>query len=287
MKGYDAETYGERWADIYDEWYDDAGEVEATVAFLREVAGAPDVGGPIVELGIGTGRLALGLAAAGYDIRGIDASAAMVDHLRAKPGGAAIPVTIGDMKAVPIPPRATDGSRTRIEPDASLERDAVIEPGPVRGEENEHGTGERCRGVFVATNTFFGLSTDADQRACLSRVVEVLEPGGWFVLAAFVPAADVRNGRGSDVGVRNIDADRVVLTADVYDAATQTMSGQFIDISGAGITLRPFHIRYLFPDQLDALANQVGLTLVERWEDWARAPFTPDSLAHVSVYRRA
>jgi hypothetical protein len=143
----------------------------------------------------------------------------------------------------------------------------------------------RCRGAFVAYNTFFNLATEDAQRRCLERVGTVLAPGGWFACAQFVPDERVASGRASDVGVRSITTDRVVLTADRYDAGTQTITGQYIDISAAGIVLRPVHIRYLFPAQLDALASAAGLELTERWSDWSRAPFGPDSTMSVSVYR--
>lgn len=262
MEGYDASTYGERWADVYDDWYADLDDTDACVAFLADLAGDPATAGTLVELGIGTGRLALPLHALGYDVRGIDASEAMIAGLRAKPGGADIAVTLGDMAEVVVPVATT-------EPAAD---------GSERG---------RCAGVFVAYNTFFNLSTEAAQRRCLERVAGVLAPGGWFACAQFVPDERTASGRASDVGVRSITTDRVVLTADRYDAASQTITGQFIDITAAGIALRPVHIRYLFPDQLDEMAADAGLERTERWADWARTPFDDDAPLHVSVYRRA
>lgn len=254
MEGYHASTYGDRWAEVYDDWYGDDEQIGPTVAFLADLAGDPATAGALIELGIGTGRIALPLAALGYDVRGIDASAAMVDRLRAKPGGDAIPVVIGDMGDVPVPPR--DSPTTRV------------------------------GGVFVAYNTFFGLASEAAQRACLARIASLLDDRGWFVTAAFVPADALRHGSGRDVGVRTIEADRVVLTADVHDAPAQTISGQYIEISAAGIALRPFHLRYLYPAQLDELAAHAGLRLLHRWATWARDPFDDDSAGHVSVYGR-
>jgi SAM-dependent methyltransferase len=255
MKGYDESTYGERWADVYDDWYDDPAEVQDTVRFLAELAGER-TNRPLVELGIGTGRLALPLAALGYDVRGIDASEAMVARLRAKAGGTEIPVTVGDMRVVGVPPSPRDQ-----QPE------------------------ETCGGVFVAYNTFFGLTSEEAQRQCLEHVARTLEPGGWFVVAAFVPDERVADGKGSHVGVRSIDADRVVLSADRYDAADQTIEGQYVDITSAGIVLRPIHIRYLFPAQLDELAAAAGLTLEHRYANWRRDPFDEHSEQHVSLYR--
>lgn len=264
MEGYDAATYGDRWADVYDDWYHDLDDTEACVAFLAALAGEPAGAGTIVELGIGTGRLALPLRARGYDVRGIDASAAMVDQLRAKPGGTEVPVTLGDMAEVVVPTDPTiDGG----------DGDRVGRDDP------------RCRGVFVAYNTFFNLATEDAQRRCLERIAAVLEPGGWFACAQFVPDDRVADGRASAVGVRSLTTDRVVLTADRYDAESQTITGQYIDISADGIALRPVHIRYLFPAQLDELAAGAGLELVGRWADWSGTPFDDGAPMHVSVYR--
>jgi len=256
VKGYDESTYGERWADVYDDWYDDPTEVDETVAFLAELASQAPIMGPIVELGIGTGRLALPLAALGHDVRGIDASTAMVDLMRAKPGGDRIAVTIGDMSELAVPPAASDGVAATT-----------------------------CRGVFVAYNTFFNLTTVEAQRRCLDRIAAALEPDGWFVAAAFVPHERVAEGRGSNVSVRSIDIDRVVLSADIYNSHDQTITGQYVDITSGGIVLRPVHIRYLYPEQLDELAMAAGLTLEHRYANWRREPFDEHSDAHVSVYR--
>src|SRR4249919_2686482 len=91
MAEYEAGTYGDRIADDYDEIYAGRSDADAAADFLAELAGT----GPALELGIGTGRVALPLAARGVEVHGIDASAAMVERLRAKPGGEAIPVTFG------------------------------------------------------------------------------------------------------------------------------------------------------------------------------------------------
>ena len=98
MKGYEAHTYGDRIAGVYDELYGTLFDVDATVSLLAELAG----GGPALELAIGTGRIALPLADRGVDVTGIDTSEAMVAELRAKPGGDDIPVAMGDFADVDI-----------------------------------------------------------------------------------------------------------------------------------------------------------------------------------------
>src|SRR2546428_838658 len=99
MDGYGPETYGERWATIYDDWVTTVrSDADAPAAFLASRAGA----GPALELAIGTGRVALPLEARGVEVHGVDASEAMVAKLRKKPGGADIPVTMGDFGDVPV-----------------------------------------------------------------------------------------------------------------------------------------------------------------------------------------
>jgi SAM-dependent methyltransferase len=92
----DPSTYGDRIADVYDDWYGDATDVEGTVATVARF------GSRVLELGIGTGRLALPMIEAGLEVHGVDASPAMVERLRAKPGGADIPVILGDFADVAV-----------------------------------------------------------------------------------------------------------------------------------------------------------------------------------------
>jgi SAM-dependent methyltransferase len=243
MEGYDAATYGDRFADVYDEWYDDPAATEETVRALVARAGA---GASVLELGVGTGRLALPLAAAGLAVTGLDASQAMLDRLAAKPGGAAVTTVVGDM-AGPLPDGPFDL-------------------------------------VVIARNTFFNLTTEAAQRACLAEVARVLAPTGRLLVEAFVPTDE--DGPTSSVEVRSITADRVLLFVDRHDPASGEAWSSFVDISPAGITLRPCHVRYLRPAALDALAASAGLVLDDRTEDWSGANFDDDSPHHVSSYRK-
>ncbi|HEU5153083.1 MAG TPA: class I SAM-dependent methyltransferase [Iamia sp.] len=249
MEGYDAATYGDRFADVYDDWYDDPPATDATVAALvaRARAAAGDRTPAVLELGVGTGRLALPLAAAGLAVTGVDASTAMLDRLAGKPGGHAVTAVVGDM-AGPLPDGPFDL-------------------------------------VVVARNTFFNLTTEAAQRACLTDVARVLAPGGRLVVEAFVPTDD--DAPTSSVEVRTITADRVLLFVDRHDPATGEAWSSFVDISADGIRLRPCHVRYLRPADLDALAERCGLVLDERVEGWDGAAFDDDSPHHVSAYRRA
>jgi ubiquinone/menaquinone biosynthesis C-methylase UbiE len=90
-------SFGEATAEVYDE-HSTGSDPVATVAFLERLAG----GGPVLELAIGTGRIASLLAARGIMVDGIDFSPAMVAKLRAKPGGEQLAVTIGDFAEVRV-----------------------------------------------------------------------------------------------------------------------------------------------------------------------------------------
>lgn len=250
MEGYDASTYGDRYADVYDEWYADVTDVAACTTHLAALVERLG-GGPVLELGVGSGRLALPLAELGLEVHGIDASSAMLDRLQAKPGGAGIHVTLGDMAelALPAPPAFTV--------------------------------------VFVAFNTFFNLTSAAAQQRCLTRVADLLAPGGAFVLEAFVPSDDLGPGAEAAVAPRRITADEVVLTVSQVDRGAQTITGQHVHLRESGIRLRPWHLRYATPDQLDEAAEAAGLQLVERAAGWGQQPFTASSGVHVSTYRRS
>src|SRR5437868_12041266 len=207
MEGYDASTYGDRIADVYDEWYDEAAflETEAAVAALAELAGD----GRALELAIGTGRVALPLAERGVEVHGVDASRAMVDKLREKPGGGAIPVTIGDFADVGV-----DG---------------------------------RYALVYVVFNTLFALESQEDQVRCFQNVAAHLEPGGVFVVEAFVPEPDKYQGL---VNVSKLDAHGAQLDLHVVDRAEQRSQSQHIVLTPEGTRFYPVSIRWAYPAEL-------------------------------------
>ncbi len=245
MQGYGPDSYGEGFADVYDDWYGDLPGLQATVERVTELAGA----GPVLELGCGTGRLLLPLAEAGLPVVGLDASAAMLARLRAKPGGAELAVHQGDM---------ADFDLHHLGPFAV---------------------------VFVAFNSLFNLPTAAQQAQCFRTVAAHLAPGGRFALECFVPG-DAPSGTRDAVELHTLTADRVVLRVSRQDPTTQTVTGQHVDITEAGIRLRPWHLHYASPAELDGHALAAGLTLESRTADWRGTPFTDDSAAHVSVFRR-
>jgi SAM-dependent methyltransferase len=240
---YSPSTYGDRIAAVYDAWFSVPADTDEAVAFLADAAG----GGPVLELGIGTGRLALPLKARGVEVHGIDSSEAMVAKLQEKPGGTDVPVTVGDFADVPVP-----------------------------------GT---FRLVFVAFNTLFGLLTQDDQVRCFQAVAGHLTEDGVFVVQAFVPDL-TRFDRGQRIQTEVVGTDSLVIGADEHDAVHQRVRSVHVVLTEDGTRLYPVRIRYAYPSELDLMARLAGLRLRDRWEDWNRTPFTPASGSHVSVYGR-
>lgn len=248
MQGYGPATYGDAFADVYDDWYADAGNPDAAVAAIAPVAGD----GPVLELGAGSGRIAVPLAAGGLDVWGLDASEAMLDRLTARPGGDRVHVVLGDM----------------TEPAAAL--------GPGH---------PKFAVVFAAFNTFFLLATEDAQRQCLSSVSTLLRPDGRLLLETYVPA-DPPTDAETVLEPRRVELDRVVFTMSTHLPMEQTVHGQHVELRESGIKLRPWVLRYATPEQLDAMATDAGLVLVDRWSDWSGQPFDHTSNVHVSVYGR-
>lgn len=257
MDGFGPSTYGDAFADIYDTWYGDLPGREDTVGTVARLAR----GGPVLELGCGTGRLALPLAARGVVVHGLDSSRAMLEQLAAKldtaraqqsaqPHATADPVVIthqadmADFDLVGTPPFSV---------------------------------------VFLAFNSLFNLPAEADQVGCLAAAARHLTPGGRLALECVVPG-DAPNRVKDALELHSIGVDRVVLRVSRQDPATQTVSGQHVELTEQGVRLRPWYLRYVTPAQLDALAATAGFELEERWADWAGTPFDGDALTHVSVY---
>jgi SAM-dependent methyltransferase len=249
VRGYDAASYGDAFADVYDDWYAEISDVAATVRLLAALTPA---GADVLELGVGTGRLAIPLAAAlaaqGSRVDGLDASAAMLDRLAANDRAGAVRPMLGEM-----------GSG--------------LPPGP-------YGL------VFVAYNTFFALPTAAQQAQCFGAVAARLGPGAAFVIESFVPGDEATDRQGT-VTVRAMSAGQVVLSVSRANPVEQTMEGQYIDLTEAGgVRLRPWSIRWSTPAELDAMAASAGLVLAGRWESFAGERYDSDSPRQVSAYAR-
>jgi SAM-dependent methyltransferase len=243
---HDPAEYGERAAETYDSLYPAyplSGSTEATADFLAELA----VGGSALELGIGTGRVALPLAQRGVPVTGVDSSPAMVEKLRAKPGGEDIPVIMGDFNTVDL-------------------------RGPYHL-------------VFVAFNTFFSLLTQEDQVNCFQRVFTALEPGGRFVIEAFVPDLS-RFDRGQRTAATLVESNTVMIDATLHHAVEQRVDSNHIVITEQGTQMIPVRLRYAWPSELDLMARIAGFSLEARFGSWTRASFNDDSAFHISVWRK-
>lgn len=236
------ETFGKLNADDYDALHD-PGTTDASVALLSELI----AGRKTLELAIGTGRIALPLAARGIEMHGIEGSPDMVAKLRAKPGGDVIPVEIGDMA------------------------DCAIEG--------------KFGFAFLVFNTLFNLTSQADQVRCFRNVADHLEPGGQFLIETFVPDMS-RFTKGQSLRTMRLGFQSAWLEAAMHDPVAQRIEFQRIRITEQGTRLVPLVMRYAWPAEIDLMAKIAGLRLVSRWGDWHRAPFTADSAMHVSLYQK-
>jgi SAM-dependent methyltransferase len=224
--------------------YDDhrRGDEEDAAAFL---AGFADEGSAL-EFAIGTGRIALPLAAKGVQVDGIELSPHMVEQLHAKPEGRNINVVIGDMC------RATTHRHYPL--------------------------------VYLVFNTIFHLLTADDQIRCFENATRHLTPGGHFVVEAALPHAWISPDRSDYVHTEYVGSDTVVLDVARYDPVTQLLEENHVRFTTQGITMRPIVCRLITPGEMDLMARMAGMRLIHRFADWRRAAFDSNSKAHVSVY---
>ena len=242
MNNYSGSTYGEHIAEVYDLWYTEFDQ--STISTLVELS----KGGRALELGIGTGRIALPLHHAGIEVHGIDASEAMLAKLKDKPGGQNIQVKIGNFA------------------DVDVEGHFDL--------------------VFVVFNTFFALLTQEEQIRCFENVASRLSSNGVFVIEVFVPDMarfidhqTVRIIESDDTGFR-LEVTRV-------DMLKQQTNSKHVYVSEEGIRMFPVKIRYAWPSELDLMARLAGLSLQHRWGTWRKDSLSIESGKHISVYRHS
>jgi SAM-dependent methyltransferase len=238
--GYFDESVAARYDDDDTAEFDPA-IIESTVDFLATLAGD----GRALELGIGTGRIAIPLAERGIEVHGIDLSTAMIRRLKAKPGSDRIPVAIGDF------------ATTKVEGTFAL--------------------------AYLVFNTINNLTTQAEQVACFRNAASHLEPGGCFVIEVGVPQLQ-RLPPGETI--RAFDISPKHWGFDEYDVVTQGLISHHLDIVDGRVERLSMPFRYVWPAELDLMAELAGMTLTQRWGDWNREPFTANSRNHVSVWTK-
>jgi SAM-dependent methyltransferase len=238
--GYFDAGVAARYDDSDDDEFD-AEAIDSAVDFLVELAGT----GRALELGIGTGRIAVPLARRGVPVHGIDMSNAMVAKLREKPGVDAIGVTIGDFTTTTV-----DGA-------FSL--------------------------AYLVFNTIMNVTTQAGQVACFRNAAAHLVPGGCFVVEVGVPGLQ-RLPPGETIHAFHVSETRWGF--DEYDVARQGLISHHYEIADGRVERLAVPFRYVWPSELDLMAELAGLRLRERWSGWKREPFSSDSRKHVSVWEK-
>jgi len=200
-----------------------------------------------LELAIGTGRIALPMVGRGCKIEGIEASPEMIAKLREKSGGAEIPVTMGDMSEI-----TAEG---------------------------------RFGFIFLIFNTLFNLTNQEAQLRCFRNAADMLEPGGAFLVEAFVP--DITQFRDHrSMKPKHLDGHSLTLEAAIHDPVAQLVEYQYLRFTSQGVRMTPLPMRYAWPSEIDLMARLAGLEPESRWGGWDRCPFTAESRMHVSVYRK-
>lgn len=213
-----------------------------TVDFLADLVGS----GSVLELGVGTGRVALPLSARGAEVHGVDISADMLDHLRTKPGAEAVEVTQGDF------------ATTRL--------------------------GRTFDAAYLVFNTITNLTTQDEQVDCFQTVADHLEPGGAFVIEVFVPILQ-KLPPGETIRTFLRTEDRHSFDEyDVVTQLLHSHHYFYGDDGTYELSSAPY--RYVWPAELDLMARLARMRLRERWGDWHRNPFTATSEAHVSVWEK-
>ena len=201
--------------------------------------------GRVLEFAIGTGRVAVPLSERGVRVAGIELSTAMIDQLRTKADEATIPVIAGDMATAVAP-------------------------------------GEYSL-VYLVFNTIANLVTQAEQVACFRNAARHLGPGGRFVIELWVP--ELRRlppGQAASVW-RSEPGYLAVQTYDVVRQLVMSYHFTFDDSRNARVIRCP--LRYVWPAELDLMAQLAGFELESRHADWSGAEFTAESRSHISVYR--
>ncbi len=243
MQGFDpATSFGDTVAARYDDH--PRGDEAAAVQFLYDIAPTKTA----LEFAIGTGRIAVPLAARGVQVDGIELSPQMIERLRTKAGGADLHVVCGDMSTVSM--------------------------------------GRRYGLVYLVFNTIFNLLTVDDQINCFVNAARHLDDDGVFVVETALPHTWMPSGTSDYVHAEQVNLDSVMFDVAKYDPVTQLLAENHVRIAATGISMTPIVCRLITPGEMDLMARIAGLRLVHRFANWQRTPFDAQSTAHVSVYAR-
>jgi len=241
MKGFEPRlSFGSRAAKTYDDH--PRGDEDVAAEFLAGFAKS----GRALEFAIGTGRIALPLAARGVQVDGIELSPHMMEKLRAKAGGQQVDVVIGDMSS------------------ATMNRQYDL--------------------VYIVYNSIFNLLTVEGQINCFENAARHLNSAGHFVVETAVPHAWIAPGQADYVHTEHVGLDEVGLDVARYDPVTQWLEENHVRLTTKGITMAPIVCRLITPGEMDLMARMAGLRLVARYAAWQRTIFDAHSTAHVSVY---
>ncbi len=242
-----AARYGDRHASVYDRIYGARFVPDTAVAALVQAAGE----GRVLELGVGTGRLAIPLTNRGVPVDGIEASASMVAQLRAQPGGEKVYLFEVDLDDFELPRRGY----------------AV---------------------AVCAVSTLFMLPSRQAQSRCLASAARHLRPGGRLFVETFRPDPSRFDTDGRRTEQRPTTDGSTHEVRSVHDSAAQTIRITHLLGTGTGTGTEAYEVTLTYATQgeLDVMAAEAGLQLVGRWDDWAGAAAVESSTDPVSVYRR-
>jgi SAM-dependent methyltransferase len=238
-------TWDRELAEVYDSTYRAMFErpvLEPMINRLAELA----QGGPALEFAVGTGRVALALSARGLSVQGIELSPHMAEQMEAKPGAAAVPVTIGDM------------TTSRVAGAFTL--------------------------VYLVANTIMNVTTQDEQLAVFTNAALHLEPGGVFVIEVMVPQLR-RVPPGQFARIFTLEPDHIGIETFDDLVGQIAWSHHWMEVDGR-LVRHSAPYRYVWPSELDLMARIAGFRVRDRWSDWNQGSFTSESVSQVAVFEK-
>lgn len=244
MAGFDPRFGWDRWYGQFGPVGEPGPEARAIVAVLRDLVGD----GPVLELAVGDGRIAIPLAvAAGVEVDGIDISPVAIDQIRAHPRGEKVNACVADLS------------------DFDLDRTYSL--------------------VYCVANSLFNVTTQEDQLRCFELVAAHLAPGGVFLVhSSYTPRWFEELRQGQYVQASHFELNSALLTAIRVDPADQLVYQQTMGVSKNGISLHPMVHRYASLGELDLMARNAGLQRRGVWGGWTREPYGPGSPMFLATY---